>query len=163
MTVALVGFGANLGNPAATCDAVCAELAALHECRDFRASRRMWTAPVGGQPGDPDYLNAVFRMELAQDVDPWRFLDLLLDMERRRGRTRPAHWAPRTLDLDLLLFGEREIRDAPRLVVPHPLLHTRRFVLEPAQDVAPDMRHPGLGLTLRQLWERLAAPQEPRR
>jgi 2-amino-4-hydroxy-6-hydroxymethyldihydropteridine diphosphokinase len=106
---------------------------------------------VGPQPR---YLNAA----VVGDTDrtPRELLGVLLAIERERGRDRPFPGAPRTLDLDLILFDHRVI-DEPDLVVPHPRFRERRFVLEPLAEVAPDLVDPVTGATVRELLERLDA------
>ncbi len=85
---------------------------------------------------------------------PWELLDLLQSLEREAHRERKIHWGPRTLDLDLLLF-EGFVSDDPRLTIPHPDMHNRRFVLEPLAQLCPYGRHPVLGKSVGQLLEEL--------
>ena len=99
------------------------------------------TAPVGG-PEQPDYFNAVARIDTA--LDPDTLLHELLALERDHGRTRSTPNAPRTLDLDLLLYSDRII-SLGHLTVPHPRMHLRRFVLEPLLEIDPDCIIPGIG------------------
>jgi len=158
---AAIALGANLGPRAATLEAAIRELD--REVGRVRArSRTIETEPLV-PPGDdptahPPYLNAVVLVDTA--LAPLDLLDRLLAIERRHGRDRrreTRRWQPRTLDLDLLLIEDR-ILDHPRLILPHPRLHERRFVLEPLLEVWPDWRHPRLGLTVRELWARLGSP-----
>lgn len=100
----------------------------------------------------PRYLNSV--LELTTQRSPRSLLEALLAIEQRMGRVRSTRWAPRIIDLDLLLFGER-ILDEPGLQIPHPGLSSRRFVLEPLVALAPSLRHPSNGQPLRALLERL--------
>ncbi|MBR3218317.1 MAG: 2-amino-4-hydroxy-6-hydroxymethyldihydropteridine diphosphokinase, partial [Thermoguttaceae bacterium] len=102
-----------------------------------------------------DFLNAVGVLQTC--LEPLPLLDLLLEIEQRFGRVRLVHWGPRTLDLDLLLYDDKVI-SAERLTVPHPLMSQRRFVLEPAAEVAADWVHPTLGKTIRELLARLDQP-----
>lgn len=135
-----VGLGANLGDAGATLDAALAELAALPETMLVAVSSRYRSAPVDAQ--GPDYLNAV--AELSTAIEPLPLLRLLQAIESRHGRERPYRNAPRTLDLDLLLHGQRRCV-TPELVLPHPRLHERAFVLLPLLELAPDLVHPDWG------------------
>ncbi len=109
------------------------------------------TAPVGVDP-QPAFLNGAVT-GLAQGT-PREVLELLLELEHERGRVRPRAGAARTLDLDLILFGDLVVRE-PDLVVPHPRFRERRFVLEPLAAIAPDLRDPVTGLSVRELLGRL--------
>jgi len=150
--VAYVGVGSNLGDRGA---AVRGALAALERTPGIRleaASRTIETTPVGGPPGQDDYLNAAVRLRVS--LTPNELLDVLQDIERRFGRQRIDRWGPRTLDLDLLLYDDAVI-ETGRLTLPHPRMHERRFVLEPLCEIAPQVVHPVLGLTARELLEGL--------
>jgi 2-amino-4-hydroxy-6-hydroxymethyldihydropteridine diphosphokinase len=107
----------------------------------LRASSLWRTEPVGGEPGQPWYVNAVVELELG--AGPFECLARLRALERAAGRpdARPR-FAPRTLDLDLLLFGDAVVR-SPELTVPHPGLRKRRFVLAPLAELAPSLVPPG--------------------
>lgn len=135
-----VGLGANLGDPRATLARALKELAELPQTRRVAVSPLYRSAPMDAQ--GPDFINAV--VELSTTLTPRELLLALQSIEQAHGRERPYHHAPRTLDLDLLLYGQRIIRD-PDLVVPHPRLHERAFVLRPLADLAPDLVHPALG------------------
>ncbi len=118
------------------------------------------TDPVGGPPQGP-YLNAV--VALRTDLEPRALLDLLLAIEAREGRVRDGRRnAARSLDLDLLLHGDA-VLDTPELVLPHPRLHERAFVLEPLCDLAPGLVHPRLGETVAALARRVRDPAPVRR
>ncbi|WP_459617107.1 2-amino-4-hydroxy-6-hydroxymethyldihydropteridine diphosphokinase [Bordetella sp. 2513F-2] len=134
---AYVGLGSNLGDSRATLDTVLAELAAASGIRACRPSPYYRSAPVDA--GGPDYVNAV--AELDTTLAPLELLDLLQALEQRHGRQRPYRNAPRTLDLDLLLHGDTAM-DTPRLVLPHPRMHLRAFVLRPLHDLAPQLKLP---------------------
>lgn len=135
-----IGLGANLGEAQATLEAALAALAELPQTRLLRRSRFYRTAPVDA--GGPDYLNAV--AELSTSLAPLALLEALQAIELAHGRQRPYRNAPRTLDLDVLLWGSERIEHA-RLSVPHPRLHLRAFVLAPLAELAPDLPLPGLG------------------
>ena len=96
--------------------------------------------PVGGPPGQQDYLNVV--VELDTDQTPRQLLALCRRLEAAAGRVRAERWGPRTLDVDVLLVGELRV-DEPDLVVPHPRMHERRFVMAPLADLAPELVPPG--------------------
>ncbi len=135
-----IGLGANLGDSVATLDSAEQALAALPGTRLVAASPRYRSAPL--QASGPDFLNAV--VELATDLEPEALLAALHGIEAAHGRQRPFPNAPRTLDLDLLLYGQR-VMDTQTLRLPHPRLHERAFVLEPLLQLAPDLQHPLVG------------------
>lgn len=138
---AFIAFGANLGDPVASFEHACAALAALPGTNVERRSSLYRSAPVGVE-GQPDYVNGV--IELRTHIAAPALLAHLLDIEHEAGRRRDGHCAPRTLDLDLLLYDDQVIR-APGLEVPHPRMHQRAFVLLPLAEIAPDARIPGHG------------------
>jgi 2-amino-4-hydroxy-6-hydroxymethyldihydropteridine diphosphokinase len=129
-----VGLGANLGDAAATVRAAIDALAALPGTVVVARSSLYRSAPVDGPR--PDYVNAV--AELRTTLEPAPLLRSLQSIEARFGRERPYRNAPRTLDLDLLLYGDRRI-DTPELVVPHPRWRERAFVLVPLAEIAPEV------------------------
>jgi 2-amino-4-hydroxy-6-hydroxymethyldihydropteridine diphosphokinase len=129
-----VGLGANLGDAATTVRAAIDALAVLPDTVVVARSSLYRSAPVDG-PG-PDYVNAVAELRTTQE--PARLLRSLQAIEARFGRERPYRNAPRTLDLDLLLYGERRIETAA-LVVPHPRWRARTFVLVPLAEIAPEV------------------------
>ncbi|CAG0979107.1 2-amino-4-hydroxy-6-hydroxymethyldihydropteridinediphosphokinase [Burkholderiales bacterium] len=148
---ALVGLGSNLAHPRRQIARALRALARLPRTRVVDASPNYVSAPVGTRGPQPDYVNAVARLETA--LGPRALLSRLLAIERRQHRRRDPSGppkAPRTLDLDLLLFDRRRIH-APGLVVPHPRMHERAFVLKPLSDVAPVATIPGRGLARRAL------------
>jgi 2-amino-4-hydroxy-6-hydroxymethyldihydropteridine diphosphokinase len=137
---AFIGLGANLGQPQATLRQALAAIAALADTRLVATSRLYRSAPVQAQ--GPDFVNAVAEIETA--LEPLALLRALQRIEAAHGRERPYRNAPRTLDLDLLFYGDRVI-DEPGLRVPHPRLHERAFVLVPLLELAPGLEHPTLG------------------
>lgn len=142
-TVAAIGLGGNLGDVAATLHEALHALDALPGTRLARASR-LYRTPAWGNTAQPDFVNAAALLETQLDVRD--LLDALLDIERRFGREREhgERWGPRTLDLDLLLYGDAVI-DEPGLRVPHPHLHERAFALLPLAEIAAELRVPGRG------------------
>lgn len=158
-TDVLVGFGANQGDPEAMYRRV---QSALGTRWPLRASGLYRTRAVGFDSNAPDYCNGVFRLEVGPETEPEEFLNVLLNLELELGRTRDGvPWSSRVIDLDLLLYGNRIIDLPPTLILPHPMIPWREFVLRPARDVASDMVHPAVGLTLGELLFRLesTAPQ----
>lgn len=155
---ALVALGANLpspaGAPAETLRAALATLAALSEA-PLRSSRLYYSAPQDCPPGTPDFVNAVAMLTLDPATDPRALLNRLQALEARFGRRRSGVVnEARTLDLDLLGFGERELC-TPELVLPHPHATGRAFVLRPLADLAPALQLPGWSLSVQQLLEGL--------
>lgn len=152
---AFVALGSNLGDRDSHLAFGLRSLAVLPGVRVAAASPVYETRPVG--PPQAEYLNAV--AELRTTLSARQLLRSLLDIERKAGRSRPRGTAgrcgPRTLDLDLLLYGDRQIQE-PHLEVPHPRLPERAFVLIPLCVLAPELRHPGLGVSIRALEARLS-------
>jgi 2-amino-4-hydroxy-6-hydroxymethyldihydropteridine diphosphokinase len=147
----LIGLGANLDSPrgGAPHDTLTAALAAL-ECEGIVIlARSRWYRSAPVPPSEqPWFINAV--ASLATALDAPDLLVLLQAVEGRFGRVRGVRNAARALDLDLLDYRGRRV-EAPDLILPHPRLHQRRFVLEPLAEIAPEWRHPTLDLTARQL------------
>ena len=141
MIRAYVALGANLGAAATTVSAAAAALAEIPETRLLAVSSLYQTAPVGLKH-QPDFINAVAAVDTA--LPPRQFLAALFALEARFGRSRSVPNAPRTLDLDLLLYGET-LLDEAQLTLPHPRLHERAFVLVPLAEIAPDCLIPGRG------------------
>ena len=148
-----VGLGANLGDREAQLRGALQRLAEAG-VTPVRCSAWYVTEPVGGPP-QPDYLNGV--VELRTDLSPAALLRLCLAVEEGMGRTRGERGAPRTLDLDILLYGARQMV-GPGLVIPHPRFRDRRFVLVPLAEIAPDLVPPGGDRTVRQLLDACTDP-----
>ena len=136
MTVAYVGLGSNLGDREATIRAAVAALPGVLAVSELRE-----TAPVGFTE-QPAFLNGAVALET--DLSARELLERLVAVERELGRERRERWGPRTIDLDLLLFGAETV-DEPGLTVPHPRLHERRFALEPLAELDPELVVPGRG------------------
>ncbi len=158
MTISYVSIGTNLGDRAALLDFALRLLDALPTTRVAALSPIFETDPVGPPPQGA-YLNAVVRIETA--LAPRALLDGLLSIEHAAGRERGARNAPRTLDLDLLLYGDR-IVDEPGLSVPHPRLAERAFILEPLAALAPQLLHPQLAESIESLAARVRDPRAVR-
>jgi len=157
-TRAYIALGANLGDRAANIARALEQLRATPGVRVVTASRHWETAPVG--PPQPAYLNAAAALDT--ELDALSLLGRLHEIERELGRTRgDERNLPRTLDLDLLLFGGLVI-DAPELVVPHPRMHERAFVLEPLAEIAGGEVHPALGKTIAELAARVRHSEKAR-
>jgi 2-amino-4-hydroxy-6-hydroxymethyldihydropteridine diphosphokinase len=138
---ALIGLGANVGARLGNLQGAVDLLGATEGVRVQRSSRVYETDPVGGPP-QPDYLNAVIEVET--DLDAAALLRACQRVEERMGRTRSERWGPRTIDLDLLTYGREEVLlDSPPLVVPHPRMHERAFVLVPLLELDADPMLPG--------------------
>lgn len=138
---AYIGLGSNLGDRRAMI------AGALERLQPRRVSAVVETEPVGNTD-QPRFLNAV--AELETELPPAELLSRLLDVERGLGRVRVERWGPRSIDLDLLLYGDERV-SSTSLSVPHPELHRRRFVLEGLAELCPDRSVPGLGRTVREL------------
>ncbi len=139
--VATIGLGANLNDPAAQVEYALGELDRLPGTRLVARSALYASAPVG-YVDQPDFVNAVAQVETA--LSPRALLAALLDIEHRHGRERSFRNAPRTLDLDLLLYGDARFHEEG-LTLPHPRMHERAFVLQPLLEIAPDAAIPGHG------------------
>ena len=139
---AYIGVGSNMGDRQANIDAALCALRSVADIDVVAVSSVQPSRPVGGPPGQQDYLNAV--VAILTTLGPRPLLDVLRRIEQQLGRRRVERWGPRTIDLDLLLYDQQVI-DEEDLVVPHPRMHQRRFVMEPLAEIAPDTMHPVLG------------------
>ena len=156
-TTVYVGLGSNEGDREAHLVGALTALSRIDAVAVLRCSSLFDSAPVG--PPQPRYLNAVVALEC--DLAPQRLLVILQQIEKDLGRRRDVRWGPRTIDLDILLWDGQVVAD-PNLQVPHLELHKRRFALEPLAELAPDLKHPVLGVTVKELLGKLA-PQDVRR
>src|SRR5918992_3966585 len=142
MTRAYVGLGANLGPKDVTILRAVELLGAAEGIEVLELSQLRETAPWG-VIDQPTFLNGAVALETT--LSPRELLDVLLRIERELGRVRDGErWGPRTIDLDLLVYGDESV-DEPGLSVPHPRLHERRFALEPLAELEPELEIPGLG------------------
>jgi 2-amino-4-hydroxy-6-hydroxymethyldihydropteridine diphosphokinase len=138
---AFVGIGSNLGDREGNLRQAVELLSAEDGIDVVVVSEIRETEPVGPVEQGP-FLNGAVRIET--NLDPRELLERLLAVEQRLGRLRRERWGPRTIDLDLLLYGDNVVNE-PGLTVPHPRLHERRFALEPLSDLAPSLEIPGKG------------------
>jgi 2-amino-4-hydroxy-6-hydroxymethyldihydropteridine diphosphokinase len=150
ITRVAIALGSNVGDRRAHLDFAAANLRAL--LTNLRVSRYYETVPVGVSGPQAMFLNGAAVGETTMSARA--LLQALLAIEQERGRERPYANAARTLDLDLVLFGDG-VLDEPDLIVPHPRFRERRFVLEPLAEIAPDLRDPGSGSTVGELLARL--------
>ena len=144
-TVALVALGANLGDAEGNIHAALQLLASTPGIWILKTSSLIKTEPVGGPVGQPCYFNGAVLIETT--VDPYGLLDELHQIENKLGRVRNVVWGPRTVDLDLIIYGDVQTF-TEELTLPHPRLYWRRFVLDPACEIAPELTVPTTGLSL---------------
>lgn len=152
--IAFVGIGSNLRDPAVQCRDAFRRIGAIPEIRLLRRSSLYRTEPVGFQD-QAWFINAV--AEIRTDLPPRKLFEALNEIERKMGRTDGPRWGPRVIDLDLLLYGQEVVAEED-LVIPHPELHRRRFVLEPLSELASYVIHPDFGVSVRGLLDRLTDP-----
>ena len=150
--IAYIGVGSNMGDKKGYLDFAVKKLKDSDICRVIKVSEYITTAPVGDVEQD-DFLNACIALETV--LSPEELLELLQAIENEAGRERTIHWGPRTLDLDLLLYDEAVIY-TDDLIVPHPEMTKRRFVLEPLSEIAPYAYHPVARDHIINLLERIA-------
>jgi len=150
-----LALGSNLGERRAQLDDAVKRLGELPRTQVVARSAVHETQavlPPGDETPQPEYLNAVVALDTA--LSPRELLDACLRIERDMGRVRHDTWQPRTIDLDVLLYGDTVI-DEPGLTVPHPRLHQRHFVLAPLAEIAPEVQHPVLKARVSELLRRL--------
>jgi 2-amino-4-hydroxy-6-hydroxymethyldihydropteridine diphosphokinase len=151
----LIGLGSNQGDSVQICLAAIQRLADHPHVMLLKRSSLYRTAPLP-VTDQPWFINGVVLCET--DLHPEELLALIHQIELEFGRIRQARWGPRTLDLDLLAFGNHHL-DLPSLTLPHPRLHERRFVLEPLLEIDPDWVHPTLKVGARELLKRVIDDQ----
>lgn len=153
--LAYIGLGANLGDRLGNIDRAVELLGDTDGIAVMKVSSVVETAAVGGPPDSPHYLNAAAELQTTLPAHP--LLHRMLQIERELGRIRRTRWEPRPIDLDLLLYGDH-ILSSDELVVPHPLMHERRFVLAPLAEIAPEVVHPSLQMSISGLLQNLDRP-----
>ena len=157
MATCLIGLGSNLGEREQNLSRAMDLLRANSEIRVERVSRFHSSKPAGGPAGQGQFLNAAAVLETA--LQPPALLAALQDVEKQLGRVRSQHWGERVIDLDLLLYDRMELK-TPSLELPHPRMGFRRFVLEPAAEIAPEMVYPINGWTIGELLANLNRPEK---
>lgn len=155
--LAYLSLGSNVGDRAANLRTAIARLESLGQARAISSFYETEPVEFTAQPW---FLNCAVALETGKS--PSQLLRALLDLEQEMGRHRTQSKGPRTIDLDILLFGD-EVIDVPGLTIPHPALAQRRFVLEPLAEIAPDLIHPILGKTIRELCDALPPGQAVRK
>jgi len=139
--IAYIGLGSNLQDPHGQLRRAFADMEGLPNTHIVAKSSLYCSAPIG-LLGQPDFVNAVAKISTA--LSPHALLEVLLDIERQHGRERSVRNAPRTLDLDVLLYDDVQLHEHG-LTIPHPQMHLRAFVLQPLIEIAPDVSIPGVG------------------
>ncbi len=159
METVFIGFGSNVGDRVDLCDRAVTLLSLLPHSRLMGVSLLYETEPVRGEtdPGDGWFLNGV--IQIKTDITPKSLLAILQEIERSLGRDEENRSGPRTIDLDILFYGERVIKE-PGLTIPHPRLHGRRFVLMPLNELDPLWVHPILKQSVDQLLREVKDPAQ---
>jgi 2-amino-4-hydroxy-6-hydroxymethyldihydropteridine diphosphokinase len=150
--IAYLSLGSNLGDRQAQLAAAIERIRRLPETSLEAVSRVLENPAVGGPVDSPPFLNQAVRIQTT--LGSHALLKHTLQIERDLGRQQRQRWAPREIDVDILLYGDKII-SSDELVIPHPLMHERRFVLEPLAEIAPDALHPVLQMTVRGLLDNL--------
>jgi 2-amino-4-hydroxy-6-hydroxymethyldihydropteridine diphosphokinase len=158
MSTIYLGLGSNLGDRRRNLEAALDALRAHPQIAVSAVSSFLETDPVGGPPGQGRFLNAAAKIET--DLAPEALLEELKRVERSLGRKPGPRWGPRQIDLDILLCGDT-ILETGTLVIPHPRMRERRFVLEPLAEIAPDARDPVTSLSVRDLLEKVSGTFPP--
>lgn len=150
-SAAYIGLGSNLGDRVANLRRALERMDGLPKTRVLRTSSVYRTEPVG-KPDQPEFLNMAAEVETG--LEPRELLKALFGIEKELGRARGERWGPRTMDLDILHFGGRMLKE-PDLEIPHPRAHQRAFVLAPLAELAPDLADPATGVTVKEMLEKL--------
>jgi len=157
MSKAWIALGGNIGNVLKTFQTVRHQLNELSVSKVLASSLCYQTPPIGPE-GQSDYLNAVLHIQTT--LTPIELLNHLQTLEQQHGRTRHEHWGARTLDLDIIAYDDISM-DSERLILPHPHMHWRQFVLRPMCDISPDCLHPRQAKTAAQLLHHILEKGEP--
>ena len=158
MSRVFIGLGSNLGDRLEHLFTAVRLLAAVPGVQVRQLAPIIMTEPIGGPAGQEPYLNSV--VEIDTQLEPLALLDRCQAIERQLGRMPSEHWAPRPIDLDLLVYDDRVVND-PRLMIPHPRLHERWFVLEPFAQLAPALIHPTTRRSIAELLASVAPSPAP--
>lgn len=151
-----IGIGSNLGNKLMNCNHAIEEINSINGCSVKNHSPWFRTSPVG-MDTDEWFINGV--AEVDTTLSPEELMNSLLEIEKGMGRVRGKKWEPRIIDLDILIYGDSIINE-PDLIIPHPLMHKRRFVLMPLETIAPHIIHPVIGLSIREILNKLEKNKE---
>lgn len=146
----LLAFGANLGDRKRQIETAWGKIGNLPETSLLRLSTLYETEPVGGPKNQEFFQNSAGLIRTT--IEPVSLLRFLHEIESQLGRIRAEHWGPRTIDIDLIFYGQ-SIINTESLIIPHPRMHLRGFVLDPAAEIAPNFLHPALGKTVAELKE----------
>jgi 2-amino-4-hydroxy-6-hydroxymethyldihydropteridine diphosphokinase len=152
MKNAYIGIGSNMGDPPNNCLEAIKKIGELAGCEIVSLSSLFLTEPVGVSDQEW-YVNGV--VSIKTGMSACELLNELLRIETEMGRVRVAKWGPRLIDLDLLLYGQDVIDDAT-IIVPHPLMHMRKFIMAPIAEIAPELMHPVIGKTMLELFRELS-------
>ncbi len=153
---AYIGLGSNMGRRKKNVAAALNALESTKEIEVITVSKLYETEPVGAPDDQGPYINAAAHIRTS--LTPLRLLAVCLNIEESLGRKRSIRWGARTIDLDLLCY-EQKVVTTPKLTLPHPLMHERRFVMEPLAEIAPDLVHPMLEQTAKEILGALCEPE----
>lgn len=156
MKTAYIGIGSNMGDPQRNCLDSIDNIGKMDNCEIVSTSSLYLTKPIG-VTGQEWYINGA--ISISTGLSAFEMIERLLDIEARMGRVRKKRWEPRTIDIDILLFGQ-DIIDHETLKIPHPMMHLRRFVMAPMTEIAPDLIHPILGKRMVELLRAIPADDQ---